>query len=171
MDIFTEQILKAKPTGKQLLAFVGAILVAAIGVFCLLFISGSIGIALVVVGAFLIYYFKMGQNIEYEYSFLNCDCDIDVIINKTDRKQDYELVGSDVSAVLAYNSEKFQNELEVNANLTIKNLTSRDKENSDNWYVFMVNSGNGTTGVVLELNEKSLEHIKNAYNKTKLQFD
>ncbi len=171
MDSFTEQIIKAKPTGKQTLAFVGAILLTVVGVFCLLFVSGSIGIAVIVVGAFLIYYFKMNQNIEYEYSFLNCDCDVDVIINKTNRKQVYELSGSDVSAVLMYNSDKFQNELEINAKLTVKNLTSGNKDNSDNWYVFMVNSGNGTTGVVLELNDKSLEHVKAAYNKTKLQLD
>lgn len=170
MDSFTEQILKAKPSGKQLFAMAGAILVTVVGAFTLLFISGSIGIALVVVGAFLIYYFKTGQNLEYEYSFLNSDCDIDAIINKTNRKQVYSFAGSDVSSVMSYNSEKFQNELEVNAKLTVRNLSSRDKSNTDNWYVFMVNSGNGTTGVVLELNEKSLEHIKQAYNKSKLQF-
>ncbi len=171
MDSFTEQILKAKPTGKQTLALVGAIMVTILGVFCLLFISGSIGIAVVVIGAFLIYYFKMNQNIEYEYSFLNSDCDVDVIINKTNRKQVYEFSGSDVSSVLAYNSEKFQNELDVNAKLTVKNLTSRNRDNTDNWYVFMVNSGNGTIGVVLELNDKSLEHVKAAYSKTKLQLN
>lgn len=171
MDSFTEQILKAKPSGKQLFAMAGAVLVTVVGVFTLLFISGSIGIALVVVGAFLIYYFKTGQNLEYEYSFLNSDCDIDAIINKTTRKQVYSFAGSDVSSVMSYNSEKFQNELEVNAKLTVRNLSSRDKSNTDNWYVFMVNSGNGTTGVVLELNEKTLEHVKSAYNKSKLQLD
>lgn len=170
MDSFTEQILKAKPTGKQTLAFIGAILFTVIGVYCLLFVSGSIGIAIVVVGAFLIYYFKMNQNIEYEYSFLNSDCDIDTIINKTNRKKAYEFAGSDVSAVLRYDSEKFQNEIEVNAKMTIKNLTSRNTDNTDNWYVFMVNFGGGTDAVVLELNEKSLEHVKSVYNKTKLQL-
>ncbi len=171
MDSFTEQILKTKPTSKQTLALVGAIFLTACGVFSLLFISGSIGIAVTVVGAFLIYYFKLNQNIEYEYSFLNCDCDIDVIINKTNRKKVYEFAGSDVSRVLPYNSEKFKNELEVNDKLTIKNFTSRISENSNSWYVFMINSGNGTIGAILELNEKSLEHMKTNYNKTKLELN
>ena len=165
MDKYTEQILEKKPDIKQKLLMLGAILVTAMGVALLCFVNFGIGVALAALGGFLIYWAKLSSYAEYEYLFINGDLDIARITNKSTRKDIYSFKYGDVQRVLTYNSEKFQNELEVNAELTLKDFTSGNEDNQEMWYAFLVNAKNGTHAVVLELNEKTLEHVKECFKK------
>lgn len=165
MDRYTEQILEKRPDFKQRLLMLGAILVTALGVALLLFVDFGAGVALAVIGGFLVYFAKLSSYAEYEYLFINGDLDIARITNKSTRKEIYSFNEGDVQRVLPYNSDAFQNELEVNGELSIKNFTSGDKENTDNWYAFLANAKNGTHAVILELNEKTLEHVKECFKK------
>ncbi|MBE5944576.1 MAG: hypothetical protein E7258_06620 [Lachnospiraceae bacterium] len=163
MDRYTEQILTKKPDMKQKLLIIGAVLITAMGVAFICFVHFSAGVAIATVGGFLIYWTRLCSNSEYEYLFINGDLDIARITNKSTRKDIYSFKDGDVQRVLPYNSDAFSNELQVNAELTVKNFTSGDLDNQDSWYVFMTNAKNGTHGVVLELNEKSLAHVKECF--------
>ena len=168
MDNYIEQILDKRVSAKQVFYLVASCMVTFAGVVTLLFVHFGIGIAVAAVGGILIYYAHLSQSIEYEYLFVNGDCDIAQITSKASRKNIYAFKAGDVQRVLPYESYKFQNELEVNANLSIRNYTSGYSDASRMWYAFMVANVSGEVAVVLELNEKSLEHIRDFY-KNKLE--
>jgi hypothetical protein len=163
MDNYTEQILQAKPTFKSMLAFAASVCLTVFGVILIMFTSGGIGIMVIVVGAVLIVFTRGRQSIEYEYLIVNGDCDIACIYNKSSRKTKFSFTEGDVLRILPYDSDKCQNELQVNHELTVKNFTSGDKENSGSWYAFFVTGKGGTTAVILELNQRSLEQIRQNY--------
>ncbi len=168
MDRYTEQILKKKPDGKQKLMLIGSIVIIAIGVYAMMFIHFSIGVAVTAIGGFLTYLAKLALDAEYEYLFINGDCDIARITNKSARKDIYSFKASDVQRILTYNSNKCQNEFQVNGELSIKSFTSGIKDNDNNWYVFFANAKSGTVAIILELNDKSIEHITDCY-KNKIE--
>lgn len=168
MDHYVEQILKVKPGMKQYLMMAGAVLVAVAGVFFLIFVSGSLGLTLIIVGAVLIGFAANAQKYEYEYAFTNGDCDIARIINRSKRRDVYAFSEGDVLRVLRYDSGQFRNELEVNNRLVVKDFTSGSREHQDCWYAFMLSENNMTTAVVLELNAKSVRHVRVEF-KTKFE--
>lgn len=163
MDQYAEQILKANPTLKQRLLLAGSIALTAVGVFLMIFVSGSMGITLIIIGAVLIGLSINRQNTEYEYEFTNTDCDIARIINKSSRKDVYSFTDGDVLRILPYSSEKFQNELQVNTNMAIKDFTSGNRDREKAWFAFLISASDTTTAVILELNEKTYNHIKKCY--------
>ena len=167
MDKYTEQIIVKKPDGMDRLKIALCILVIIVGVLSILFYDFGIGVAIVAVGGFLCYWANTYLKSEYEYLFINGDCDVARIINQSSRKDVYSFKESDVTRVLPYNSDKFQNEIEINDKLSLKNLTSGNKDNTDSWYAFLTNSGKETVAVILELNEKNIEHVNDCY-KNKL---
>lgn len=169
MDNYIEQIIKKNPDAKQRLYFVGAVFVTMLGVAAMLFYDMSVGIMVAAAGAFLIYFAKNAQSMEYEYVFVNADCDIARISNKQNRKEMFSIKGGDVQKVLLYNSQQFQNELEANGNLIIKDFTSGDKTKQDDWYMFMTNDNGKTVAVGLELNDKTKTYVETYYkNKSNI---
>ncbi|MBR3833755.1 MAG: hypothetical protein IKJ73_05530 [Lachnospiraceae bacterium] len=169
MDNYIEQIIKKNPDAKQRLYFVGAVFVTMLGVAAMLFYDMSVGIMVLAAGAFLIYFAKNAQSMEYEYVFVNADCDIARISNKQNRKEMFSIKGGDVQKVLLYNSQQFQNELEANGNLIIKDFTSGDKTKQDDWYMFMTNDNGKTVAVGLELNDKTKTYVETYYkNKSNI---
>lgn len=165
MDNYAEHILEKKIGASQMLAMIGAIMLTVSGVIVLLMIKFGIGVIIIAVGAFLIYVAKENMSLEYEYEFTNGDCDIAKIINKASRKDKYKFSVGEVMRVLPYNSEKFKNELDVNAKLRVLDFTSGYEENNDNWYAFITSVGNEDKAIILELNEKCLEHVKVVYRQ------
>ena len=163
MDNYIEQIVKKKPDAKQRLMLVGAVLVIMLGVASILFYDMSVGIMIAAAGGFLIYFAKNQQDQEYEYVFVNADCDIARISNKQNRKEVYSFKGGDVQKVLQYTSQQFDNELQANGNLIIKDFTSGDKSMQDNWYMFITNANGKTVAVGLELNEKTITYVETYY--------
>lgn len=169
MDNYVEHILEKKVATSQMLAMAGAIMLTVSGVVTMLFIKFGIGILLIAVGAFLIFVAKEGFAVEYEYEFTNGDCEVAKITNKSSRKEKYKFSAGDVTRVLLYNSEKFQNELSVNAKLKIVNLTSGYNENQDYWYAFMLSVNDEDVAVIMELNDRCVDHVKTAY-RLKAEF-
>lgn len=165
VDRYTEQILNKKPSGGQKALFAGTMLIIAVGVYFILFIGFSVGVAIIAVGCFAAYMVKQGFDAEYEYLFVNGDCDIAKIVGKSSRKDIYSFKESDVKRVMTYNSDVCQNEFEINGELSIKNFTSGISDNAEDWYVFFTNVKSGTVAVILELNEKSIEHVNECYKK------
>lgn len=168
MDTFTEQIIKAKPSAKQRMLLVGAIFVIIFSLFLVMFINGSIGLSVLVLGIVLYVCAGNAQRYEYEYEITNGDCDISRITNQTSRKNVYSFVEGDVKRIMPVDSDKFRNEKQVSANMVTRNFTSRNAAYKEDWYAFFVNHNGEDEIVLLELKEKALEQLKGKY---KLLFE
>ena len=168
MDSYTEQIIACRPSVKSsFLSGLGTALLV-LGVFVFMFIYSTIGCVIFLVGVIISIIGKKFRNMEYEYLFINGDCDVARILNKSSRKNMFSFKEGDVQRILPYDSLKFQNELEVNSKLQVKNFTSGNKKKSSMWYSYIVNGKSGNIAVILELNEKNIEHSKNIF-KTKFE--
>lgn len=167
-DNYTEQIVSAKPTVIQYLLFVGTILLDVVGVFATL-VAAGFGFILLCAAGFLTYLASRSMKYEYEYIFTNGECEVAKIINKESRKNIYEFSANDVQRVLRFKSDKFQNEMQVNRQLSVKKFVSNIVEKQDNWYAFLTKQEDKTVAVVLELSDDNAEQIKNYY-KHKTEF-
>lgn len=168
MDSFTEQIIKAKPTLKQRMMLVGAGFIFAIGAFVLLFIDGSIGLSIMVLGIVVDVVSVNAQHYEYEYEITNGDCDVSRIMNQANRKMVYSFVQDDVKRILPVDSDKYRNEIQVSIKPIIKDYTSRNAKQKGMWYAFFTTHNGEEHIVLLELHEKALKQIKERY---KLKFE
>ena len=168
MDDFAEQLIEKRVSASNFAASFCSIVLIVLGIIALLFIGGNIGLTLIVIGAVLLVFAKSRQNVELEYEFANGDCEISKIFNKSTRKSHYKFNAGDVQRVLKYSLEKCSNELEVNSKLTVMDMTSGKADTKDNWYVFFVGSRENMVAAILELNEKTLNHVKIFY-KNKLE--
>ena len=160
MDSCVEQLFERKASLGERLAVAGSVLLIVAGLVIAMFVKANPGLTLVIIGIVCVYFTKNALHQELEYELANGDCYISKIINKSDRKDLYSFYAGDVMRVLAYDSEKFTNELQVNQKLVVKDMTSGHKENHDRWYAFMLAKD---VAVILELDDRSLEHIKTVY--------
>ncbi|MDD6327180.1 MAG: DUF6106 family protein [Lachnospiraceae bacterium] len=169
MDSFTEQIIKAKPTFKQRMMLVGAGFIIAVGAFILLFIDGSIGLSVMVLGIVVDVVAVNSQHYEYEYEITNGDCDVSRITNQTNRKMAYSFLQDDVKRILPVDSDKYRNEIQVGTSKPIiKDFTSRNVKQKSMWYAFFVTHNGEEHIVLLELHEKAYNQMKDRY---KLKFE
>ncbi|MBR4513449.1 MAG: hypothetical protein IKO61_00980 [Lachnospiraceae bacterium] len=159
-DSYVEQIVASKPRGPQFVPVAITFFVFALGVFVLLLVP-TLGLMVMVGGGILAAWAFPGMHIEYEYIFTNGDLDVAIIKNKATRKECAKVAAEDVVRVLKYDDPKFQNELDVNKKITFKYFTSFDDSKKEDWYALMTKD----KAVILELNEKSLAHVKQFYKK------
>ena len=91
MDVFVEQMVVKKKTGKDLARTAACALGGAVALFLIVsFLGQYLGFLtfLIVAGVFyLLYQVVIGSNIEYEYSFTNGAMDVDKIIAASRRKR------------------------------------------------------------------------------------
>lgn len=165
MDNYAEFAVKKKNTMKDRMPIVASVFASLIGFIIWTVMPGWIGPIVLVLGIVCIIVTSNRQEIEYEYIFLSGECEIAKIIKKSSRKQLYKFDVGDVQRVYAYKSQRFQNELEANPSLEIKDFTSGYSEHEDNWYVFLNNGKNHTVAIALELNERCAEHVKYFYKE------
>lgn len=163
MDNYTEQIVAAKPKFIQYLMLFGAIFLTAIGIIFVLFVNFSTGALIIAVGGFAIYYAKANMSFEYEYIFTNGDFEVAKIIAKSKRKNICEVSDGDIKRILPYNSEKFQNELDINADLVVKDFTSGEEIGKADCYAIIKNEKGKDAAVILELSDKNKEYLENVY--------
>lgn len=169
MDNYTEQIISARPSFKQHIFVAFAIAFTCIGIFIAVFSNFSngfsIGAVMVIVGGIAIYFLKYNMVFEYEYIFTNADFDIAKIVAKSTRKEMFSVSDGDIRRVLPYNSNKFQNELDINSNLTVYDFTSGDEDNSYRWFAFIINRNKKDYALILEMTEKNIDYLKSVYKK------
>lgn len=165
MDSYTEQIVRFKYAKRNdVVAALGFTFIFW-GVFFLCFINGGWGLTIILIGFIIKSYSKKPQVMEYEYLFVNGDCDISRIRNQSSRKEVYSFRDGDVKRILPYASEKGKNEIDIRDKNEVKNFTSKKTDNSDNWYVFLVDNKKGAEVVIMELDENNVEHCKEKYKK------
>ena len=169
MDNYTEQLIVSRPGMKEKLLLAGAITLAALGVFFVIFINFSTGAMLLILGGIAIYFAKNNMSFEYEYIFTNGDFEIARIVAKSTRKNVCEIHEGDIKRILPYNSDKFQNELDINADMTVKDYSSADEDKREDCFAFIKNDNGKDLAVILELNDKNKDYIKSIY-KNKIEL-
>ncbi len=160
MDNYVEQIIPSKAKGKLLIPVVLTYVLLFLGMGLMYIGLAQIGLPLLIIDIVIFVISTHNLKIEYEYIFTNGDLDIARIKNKASRKAVYSLTEGDVQRILEYNGEKFQNELSL-GRIKVRDFTSMREKRKESWYAFLTKDG----AVVLELNEKSLEHVKNVFKK------
>lgn len=162
-DDYVEQIVPARATGKQRLPLVGAWVLLCAGISVTFFVTMGWGFLIMGIGIACVVWTTRNQKIEYEYTFTNGDLDVAEIRNKTTRKEVFRFGTTEVQQILPYESDEFTGKLSSSRNITVVDYTSCNEACSKDWYAFLINGG--AMAVILELNERSLEHVKNAYKK------
>lgn len=101
-DFYTEQLIKKKMTGKDIMIKIGMIALTVLSVLVVfIFPMGIIlPVALIVIDVFVF----RGLNLEYEYLFVNGDLDIDKIMNKSKRKRVFSMNVADMEVLAPVNA-------------------------------------------------------------------
>ena len=158
MDVFFEQIIPIRKTGKTIALFLGiwglaallsALVFVLLGSFSLIFIFG-IGY-----GAYIL---SSKLNVEYEYIITNGILDIDKITNKSSRKR---IISVDLGGVTRL--EKFNANAIVNTKDTVFTC---DKDDPNAYLVTAEKSGQSAVSFVFSPNDK----IKSAIVKFAPKF-
>ena len=112
MDVFFEQIIPIKKTGKTVALFLGIWVLAALLSAFVFVLLGSFSLIFIFGIGYGTYILSSKLNVEYEYIITNGILDIDKIINKSSRKR---MISVDLVGVTRL--EKFN----ANAPLSYKN--------------------------------------------------
>lgn len=161
MDIFTEQIVKRRFSGKDWMiclgASLGAFVLIYISIFILLPLTMMPLIPLVVIAGCIygIYWVYSLRNLEFEYSVTNGDLTVDKIINKRRRKRVISFDVRNAEEMGKYDANRMaQRELD-------KRLIASETETGENaWYILARTPKYGRTLLVFSPDEKVLDGIK-----------
>jgi len=163
-DVFKEQIIKRKPTVRDIalrtLILVAAFVIAIVALFTL----RSIGVLIAFAIGFGAYYLMSFFNVEYEYIFTNGDLDIDVIYSKSRRKR---LFSGSVKSfdIMCQIEDKMRIGEFTNAHVTLDYSSGVPNENT---YAFITLHKNKRTKVIIEPNEKMLKAFSGMMSRQKL---
>ncbi len=155
-DYFKEQIVKKQNCKSKniknffiyfICGFIGLISIAIIPIIGI-FVAGAIG--------FGIYLFYTRQNQEFEYVITNNNFDIDVIYNRSKRKQVLSLDIKEIQLMTYVSNKGKENEFR---NIT-KTLDFSSGVNNENTMHFITTIKGEKTIVVIEPNENILDGIK-----------
>ncbi len=162
MDVFFEQIIGIKKTGKTILAFSGIWALAALLILFLFFTNLLGGLTLILCfgigyGA---YWLSSKLNVEFEYIITNGTMDIDKITNKSSRKRILSFELSKVTRLEKYNSVAV-------SNISPKEIVFACNQNDENAYFMNAErNGKGNVNLVFSPNDK----IKSAIEKFAPKF-
>lgn len=92
--------------------------------------------------------------------FVNDDVEVARITAKSSRKQVYHFEGGEVKQITTVDSIYRDNEHQANSGIKTMNFTSKDKNTENPVYSFILNKNNRTEEVLLELDAKTIEHVK-----------
>ena len=159
-DNYVEQSFRAKPDKLFYIKMFLAIWVTCIGLVMLLYIQPGLGLIITVVGVSLLVYAAGDRCLEYEYILTNDNVDIAAIYNASRRREKMHFCLEQVTMIVPNGSERISHET---FKKTRKFLSGFGKEKE----IALVVEVNGNKELVLmEANEKTIEHIKN-YAKNK----
>jgi len=163
-DVFKEQIIKRKPTIKDMIFRTLIVVAAVIIAIVALIMLQSIGVIVAFGAAFGAFYAMSFFNVEYEYIFTNGDLDIDVIYNRARRKR-----------LISVNVKKFDLMCHVEDKMRIGEFASAEVKLdyssgtlNENTYAFLTVHNSKRTKVVIEPNDKMLKAISGVMSRQKL---
>lgn len=161
-DGYVEHIVQTKTSaGIMALIVLGAI-ITVVGAFFMFFVPGGsiFGLPLAVVGVIIFSLAINRKECEFEYLFVNDDVEVARITAKSSRKQVYHFEGGEVKQITTVDSIYRDNEHQANSCIKTMNFTSKDKNTENPVYSFILNKNNRTEEVLLELDAKTIEHVK-----------
>jgi len=153
-DSYIEQTVETKAGSKYYMCLIASGLLIIVGLLFFLLMP-PIAALVIFAGGYLISYFIGDKNMEYEYTMTNGSVDIAVIYNASRRKELYQFDMSNAAMVVPYGSNRISNENFVK----VRDYTSKSEDDSNKVSIVLEEDGKKSC-VNLELNEKSLEHIK-----------
>ena len=169
MDIFAEQIVKKKSTGKTValkaLIIAGVVILSAGCLFlmlCGLGIAFFLGVGIVYGG----YYLLSGMDCEYEYIVTNGEIDVDKIIAKRKRKR---LITA--KAPLFERFGKLCDAPEPDSDATIV-LAEGDGNGEENYYADFTHASVGNVRLIFTPESKIIEAVRPFLPRnTRVEFD
>lgn len=161
MDVYMEELVKKKKTGKDYLITVGLVVLAIVLSFVLFFvimllsasmpqigqIAGSIGMLLIAGVWYGAYFLNNSLSIEYEYIVINSSLDIDKIMAKKRRKRMVSLDIKDV-ALMACIDDNENNHIYKHRDAGVKVVNLSANNNNMNTY-FIDHTVDGRRQLVL----------------------
>lgn len=151
-DFYTEQLVKKKKTGSSFLVRALMIVLTIASFYVMLFIPFGIilPVGLIVADFFLF----RGQNLEFEYLYVNGELDIDKIIGQAKRKRVFSASISDLEMLAPADSDEI-NRIQVSKTLDFSTFIPEHKK-----YALVVLQNGAKVKVIFEPNETILEGYK-----------
>ncbi len=149
MDIFTEQLVKRKMTGLDIIKLVACI-IAALVILPLMFMFAATtwGTIFLLIGAGLLYFiwnFSQTVSLEYEYCFTNGALDVDKVIAARRRKPVISLNARDIEVMADVNDRAYRNYMQ---NENVKKIYACSSVKDEGVY-FVVFENNGDKKMLL----------------------
>lgn len=163
LEGYAEYAVQKKLKAKDRMPVVASAALMVVGLAIWTFIAGWVGPSILIIGIALTIITATRQELEYEYIFVNGDCEISKIVKRSSRKKVYEFEAGKIQKVLPYTSILFDNERQAHPDMIIRDYTSCFPDRKEKWYAFINNSKNRTEAVIVELNDKCIEHVKLFY--------
>lgn len=151
-DFYTEQLVKKKTTGSSIMIKVLMILLTIVSFAVILFIP--FGIILPVIMITVDVFVFRGQNLEFEYLYVNGDLDIDKIMGKVKRKRVFSAAISDLEILAPSGSEEVKR-IQVTKTLNFSSFDSEKKT-----YDLIVQQNGQKIKVIFEPNDIILNGYK-----------
>ena len=154
-DTFYEQLVKKKSSPLMPALKVLLICVLAAALILALFFVGFWPAVLIIILAFLLYYFVFPLlAVEYEYTLLNYDVDIDAVYSKTKRRHKLSFDLRTAEVIAPAGSEA----LASCRSAKCCDFTSRS--HPENVYAVVIASGQSRMTILLEPDETTLRHLR-----------
>ena len=160
MEKYSERLVKGRVGTDAFLMMGGGIILAAGGVAMTVLLT-SFGLFFLAAGIFIIVQAVQRFDIEFEYLILNGDIDIAKIIAKKSRKNLRSISAEDIQYMAALSNEYARNDLDIKKQLKVYDYTEK-RPDSDSYYVVFENKKGKEAAYILDLDQKSLDIMKEA---------
>lgn len=162
-DGYAEHIVKTKTPGSLIAVMALGLFISMLGILTTL--ASRWGLSFIVLGAVIFFLAFSRRETEFEYLMVNDDIEVAKVIAKRSRKKMFNFGNSEVKYIVRPDSIYLDNELRAGGNTQIKtrDYTSKDEDEKENVYVFVINRGGNTEFVYLELSDKTVEHVNNFF--------
>ena len=161
MDRYTERLVKGR-VGADAFLMIAAGAILVIGGVIMIIVLSTFGLFLIAGGIFIIVQATHRFHIEYEYLILNGDIDIAKIINKSSRKNLSSIRAEDIQYMASMKDDHAKNDLDIKKQLKIHDYTEMDPAKKEEYYVIFENCNGKEAAYILDLDEKSLDIMKEA---------
>ncbi len=155
-DIFVEQLVERKKDSKSRMKKIALIIGGIILTFLSFEFLFSLSFILIALIWFMVYFFYVRENVEYEYSFTSGELDIDKIMNRSKRKHMLTVDVREFEIMVKKNLENDYREL----NNFTKSYDYSSGEINENVYIAVFRKDKERVKLTFEPNEKTLNSIR-----------
>ena len=161
MERYSERLVNGRVGADAFLMIGGGVILALGGVIMIIVLS-SFGLFFIAGGIFIIVQATKRFRIEFEYLILNGDVDIAKIIAKSSRKNLYSIKAEDITYMASMQDDHAKNDLDIKRQLKVLDFTEKNPQKKESYYVIFENRNGKEAAIILDLDEKSLDIMKEA---------